>query len=135
MPLPNLLRTGALTLAFLSPSGLRAQPIFDDPGGWIGEYLVEAQITPDVEILGLCASACTIFLSVPDVCISPGAELGFHSAYDDDGTLNPSGSQAMLSSYPRAIRAWVERHHALDSKNLTFMSGREAIALGVPSCP
>jgi hypothetical protein len=124
LPLPNLLRAGALALACLLPFGARAQPIFDDPGGWIGEYVIEANITQDVEILGSCLSACTIFLSVSDVCISPDAELGFHSAYDDDGALNPAGSQIMLSSYPRGIRAWVERHHALDSKKLTFMTGR-----------
>ncbi len=126
---------GALAGACLLAFGARAEPIFFDPGGEIDDYYLEATLAQDVEILGLCASACTMFLSAPRVCIDPDAELRFHSAYDDDGKLNAEGSRMMLSTYPRAIRAWVERHHALDSKKLTFMTGHDAIALGVPSCP
>jgi hypothetical protein len=53
-----------------------------------------------------CRSACTLAMSLPNVCVYKDSTLKFHLAYDPrDHAVNPQVSQQMFESYPEAIRA------------------------------
>jgi hypothetical protein len=52
-----------------------------------------------------CQSACTMFLSIRNVCVAPGATLLFHAGGSmRKGIINPSTTQQMLSTYNAALR-------------------------------
>jgi len=100
--------------------------ITNDPGGRVGDYLASAY-EPGIEIQGFCASACTLALSAPGVCISPDAQLVFHAA------TVPLGTRIIYEHYPHAIQNWIEARGGLTTR-LLYMTGREAISLGVRRC-
>jgi len=108
-----------------------------DRGGNVLDYFEqvrEANVSRRaVAIDGYCASACTMKLAARNVCVSPWATLRFHSA-SSYGANSAAGNTLLMAVYPRAIRHWVRRHHALASQSFTDMSGSQAIALGVPRC-
>jgi len=55
-----------------------------------------------------CQSACTMFVSIRNVCIAPGATLLFHAGGSmQKGIINPSTTQQMLSTYNAALRQYV----------------------------
>jgi len=84
-----------------------------------------------------CDSFCTLKLASRNVCITRDARLGFHGVSyggPDSQNIDPAGNAAYLRRLPRQIQAWVLRHRALDSKAFTYMSGSEAISLGIREC-
>jgi hypothetical protein len=117
--------------------------ILASPGGQVGPFLdlfdrVRAS-GQRVVIDGPCLSACTLVLStVPNerICVTRRAVLGFHGARSMDrrGRLHaePEASQAMLETYPVAVRGWISRRGGLTSR-LLLLRGRELAAL-YPSC-
>ena len=84
-----------------------------------------------------CQSACTIFLSIRNVCITPGATLLFHSGGDmRTGRISASSTEHMLSAYKPALRQYVSENHFMDSFQFHSISGREMISrFGYPACP
>src|SRR5450432_2882020 len=48
---------------------------------------------------GHCQSACTLFLGIRNVCISPGASLLFHAAHDDRRVKSAFWTQHFLDAY------------------------------------
>ena len=109
-----------------------------DGGGRVDQYLdfVERanQTGERVEIKGICASACTMKLGARGACVHADAQLWFHAARFEDGSLNDLATRVLLRNYPPRIRAWARGSGAMNSLKFTPMSGREAIALGVPRC-
>jgi hypothetical protein len=85
---------------------------------------------------GHCQSACTMFLSIRNVCIAPGATLLFHAGGSmRKGTINPSTTQKMLSTYNAALRRYVTENHFMDTLAFHPISGSEIIKrFGYPSC-
>jgi hypothetical protein len=83
-----------------------------------------------------CQSACTMFLSIRNVCITPGATLLFHAGGSmQKGTINPARSQQMLSTYKPALQQYVTEHHFMDTFEFHPISGREIInRFGYPTC-
>ena len=66
-------------------------------------------------ISGVCASACTMYLGVKNVCVEPDAEVWFHAAHvPGDHRPDPLGSLQMLSYYPKKVRAWAIQVGALE---------------------
>ena len=117
------------------PRPLADQP-FDGGGNVFAYYshAQEAHFSPDRTVIaGVCASACTIKLGIRNVCVTPDATLLFHQA-TYNGIRSELGTRMMLSSYPSCIRRWVLRTRALDSSFPTALSGRQAIAMGMPPC-
>ncbi len=117
------------------PRPLAYQPF--DGGGNVFAYYShahEANFSPvRTVIAGVCASACTMKLGIRNVCVRPDATLLFHQA-SYNGIRSELGTRLMLSSYPSCIRRWVLRTGALDSSFPTALSGRQAIAMGLPPC-
>jgi hypothetical protein len=78
---------------------------------------------------GRCQSACTMFLSIRNVCVSPGATLAFHSG------LNPSTTEAMRSTYNSALQQYVTENHFMDTREFHAIPGSVIIKrFGYPAC-
>jgi hypothetical protein len=83
-----------------------------------------------------CQSACTLFLSIRNVCITPNATLLFHAGGDRrSGRINPASTEHMLSAYKPALRQYVTDNHFMDTFAFHTVSGRDMIArFGYPAC-
>jgi hypothetical protein len=83
-----------------------------------------------------CQSACTIFLSIRNVCITPGATLLFHAGGDPRANrVSPFATQHMLNAYNSALRQYVTENHFMDTFAFHTISGREMVArFGYPGC-
>jgi hypothetical protein len=117
--------------------------ILGSPGGQVGPFLdlfdrVRAS-GEQVVIDGPCLSACTLVLSVVPsdrICVTRRAVLGFHAArsIDQRGRLyaEPEASEAVLETYPAAVRDWIRRRGGLSSR-LLLLRGRDLAAI-YPRC-
>jgi hypothetical protein len=83
-----------------------------------------------------CQSACTMFLSIRNVCITPNATLLFHAGGNrQKANISRSSTDHMLAAYNPALRQYVTEHHFMDTFELHPISGREIIArFGYPAC-
>ena len=83
-----------------------------------------------------CQSACTMFLSIRKVFVAPGATLLFHAGGSmRKGTINPSTTQQMLSTYNAALQRYVTDKHFMDTLAFHSISGGEIIRrFGYPAC-
>src|SRR5215467_14483196 len=75
-----------------------------------------------------CQSACTMFLSIRNVCIAPGATLLFHAGGSmQKGIISPSYTQQVLNTYNAALRQYVTDNHFMETFTFHPISGREII--------
>jgi hypothetical protein len=83
-----------------------------------------------------CQSACTMFLSIRNVCVTPGATLLFHAGGSmQKGIISPSSTQQMLSTYNDALRKYVTDNHFMDTFAFHSISGSEIVKrFGYPAC-
>jgi hypothetical protein len=83
-----------------------------------------------------CQSACTIFLSIKNVCITPGATLLFHSGGDPKtNRVSATSTQHMLGAYNSVLRQYVTDNHFMDTFAFHSISGREMVSrFGYPAC-
>ncbi len=105
-----------------------------DVGGLVSDYenRTEAYRRENREVrLHECRSACTLALSLPNVCVYPDAKLKFHQAYNEQTREADLGvSQKLFDSYPAAVRARL----GVLTRQYKVLSGSELIALGVRGC-
>jgi hypothetical protein len=108
--------------------------VMKDVGGFVADYQSQTAIyrASEREVrLHECRSACTMALSLPNVCVYPGSMLKFHVAYDPrNHQTNPQVSQQLFDSYLAAVRA---RLGTL-TRNYKILSGSELIELGIRDC-
>jgi hypothetical protein len=108
--------------------------VMKDVGGFVADYQSQTAIyrASEREVrLHECRSACTMALSLPNVCVYPSSTLKFHVAYDPrNHQTNPQVSQQLFDSYPAAVRA---RLGTL-TRNYKVLSGSELIELGIRDC-
>jgi hypothetical protein len=105
-------------------SGRSATFIKDDPGGKIVDFVKKYSDMRDagtqVVIDGECVSACTLIISMlqpENVCVTPDASLGFHSAsvrIEEEGKEPryehaQEMSELMYDTYPGRVRAYLSR--------------------------
>lgn len=77
-----------------------------------------------VQIMGRCASSCTILYSLPNACLGPDAVLGFHGASSPIGISEAISNRQLASYYRAGIKAgflngwskitgtkWADLHH------------------------
>lgn len=88
--------------------------ILNDLGGGIVAYALIAR-DATVEVLGVCASACTLFLSSPEVCIGPEATFIFHEPHGPNAEW---GEAFLMQSYPAWTRDWITTQGGLSSELL-----------------
>lgn len=94
--------------------------IIDRPnhGGYLDDYiktrdLLESLGTP-IEIRSECNSACTIYLSLDNLCITESASFTFHSTGD------PKADAFLLDTYPEDVRNWIRGKGGLTSLPITL---------------
>jgi hypothetical protein len=105
-----------------------------DVGGYVNEYAemtrLYAQTGREVR-LHECRSACTLALSLPNVCVYPDSLLKFHKAYNPfTKVANEDVSEQLMASYPAAVR---ERLGDL-TRSYKVLTGSELIRLGIRDC-
>jgi hypothetical protein len=83
-----------------------------------------------------CQSACTMFLSIRNVCVTPGATLLFHAGGSrQKGIISPYYTQQMLNTYNAALRRYVTDNHFMETFDFHPISGNEIIKrFGYPAC-
>ena len=90
-------------------------------------------------IVGFCRSACTLFLSIKNVCIERGAFLSFHAGPDaKTGKWGPNASstKTMLRAYKPGLRKYLVEGHHVDQRTYFTMKGATLIdTFGYAECP
>lgn len=83
-----------------------------------------------------CQSACTMFLSIRNVCVAPGATLLFHAGGSmQKGTISPARAEQMRSTYNAALRQYVTDNHFMDTFAFHAIPGSQIISrFGYPAC-
>lgn len=75
-----------------------------------------------VEIRGYCGSACTLYITLPNACLGPGATVGFHAPRIPGTTIIPQGVDQIMGSFYRAgiKQRWdAEWKHSLQIQKIT----------------
>lgn len=122
-------------MSYLQPPPMPAPVVVvKDVGGFVADYQTQTAIyraTGQEVRLHECRSACTLALSLPNVCVYPDSRLKFHLAYDPrNRAVNAQVSQQLFGSYPAPVQA---RLGTL-TREYKVLRGDELIALGVRDC-
>ena len=108
--------------------------VVKDVGGFVDDYQTQTALYRESgrEVrLHECRSACTLALSLPNVCVYRDSALKFHLAYDPrNHVVNAQVSQQMFGSYPAPVQATL----GTLTREYKVLRGDELIALGVRDC-
>ncbi len=126
-------RTNAVS--YLDPPPMPAAVVVQkDVGGLVRAYQERTDLyrSQNREVrLHECRSACTLALSLPNVCVYPSSLLKFHQAYNDiTKEVDYGVTSELWSSYPQGVR---EKLGTL-TRQYKVLKGSELIALGVRNC-
>ena len=133
-------QTPASTNANFSASPLVVR---NDRGGLLRERISQlAQLRQEsrpVEVRGnICFSTCTMYLGLPNTCVSPNTTFGFHGPSSYGRALDPTtfnnASRIIADHYPPALRTWYMNTARYSLNNLHRVSGSNIIAMGVRAC-
>ncbi len=119
--------------------------IRNDPGGRVDlrqAALQRIKTAGDrVEIRGgYCNSACTMYLGLPNMCISASTVFGFHGPSSSlPGLPLPQKqfehwSRIMADTYPQPLRQWFLEDARYELRSLKRVRGRDIIDMGVSEC-
>ena len=122
-------------MSYLEPPPMPAPVVVvKDVGGVVKDYQNQTEIyrATDREVrLHECRSACTMALSLPNVCVYPDSILKFHQAYNLRNRQTDAGvSEQLFESYPTPIRTRLGNL----TRQYRVLRGRELIDLGVRNC-
>ena len=122
-------------LAYLDPPPFPAPVIvMKDVGGYVSDYQAQTaryRLEGREVRLHECRSACTLALSLPNVCVYPTSLLKFHKAYNaNTRAADEAVSGELFRSYPAAVQA---RLGGL-TREYRVLTGAELIALGMRNC-
>jgi hypothetical protein len=82
-----------------------------------------------------CQSACTMFLSIRNVCVTPGATLLFHAGGTRGTGISLATTDQMRSTYNAALRQYVTDNHFMDTFEFHSIPGSVIIKrFGYPAC-
>ncbi|MDO5632812.1 MAG: hypothetical protein Q4G22_13390 [Paracoccus sp. (in: a-proteobacteria)] len=118
-----------------TPVRAGAEPIVirNDRGGNVMQAIARrnqlAQSGRRVEVRGYCRSACTIYITLPNACLGPGARVGFHAPRIEGTTIIPPYVDQMMGAYYRnGIRdRWFGGWNT--SRQMQIISAREYVKL------
>lgn len=115
----------------------------NDRGGLVSRRVAEIlKIQADgkrVEIRGrVCLSTCTMYLGMPQTCISPTTVFGFHGPSYYGTPLSHRDfeywSNVIAKHYPEPIRSWYMRDGRTRIFSAYRIKGRELIRMGILQC-
>lgn len=132
----------AAAQAIRAPLDIQPLVIRDDAGGrvdWRAEKIAKLrQSGQPVQLRGECMSACTMYLSLPQVCVAANATFGFHGPSFYGIPLNDYDfnywSQVIAAHYPPAIAEWYMTEARFNTNRTRRIRGSELIKLGYPEC-
>ena len=132
----------ALPVFWPAPAHASIIHIRNDMGGSVERRMAELDRLryrgDQVRIVGTCISSCTLYLGLPNTCVSPGARLGFHGprgrAFPITRQEFDRVSMLMARQYPPQIRAWFWQEARLRVDGYYLLSGEEAIRMGARAC-
>jgi len=127
----------SLLVSLVLSSPLGAVVIRDDYGGNLRDYEIQLNLyilkNERVQIAGVCASACTLY--VFNGCVRPSARLLFHAPIDEYGVIRQEGLEVFKKYYPKDLWTWFMQNAAhLSGNQYAELSGAQAIALGARGC-
>ena len=122
-------------MGYLSPPPSPAPVVvYKDVGGLVSDYeaQTESYRRENREVrLHECRSACTLALSLPNVCVYPDAKVKFHQAYNAiNRDVDLGVSSRLFASYPTAIQGRL----GYLTREYRVLTGTELIALGMRNC-
>ena len=89
-------------------------------------------------IRGSCASNCTLFLGLNNVCVERSARLLFHAGHekDDPKTISAVATQRLLNAYNGKLRQYVVANGYLEKSSFSSIAGARIIdEFGYKECP
>jgi hypothetical protein len=90
-------------------------------------------------IRGSCASNCTLFLGLRNVCVERSAKLLFHAGHGQGAkanVINAVSTGRMTDAYNSKLRAYVEANHYMEKLTFSTISGARIIdEFGYKECP
>lgn len=133
--------TGAAALAILlaaSPASAGTSRGYENGGYFTRFDPVVAEFNQSgkpFRIVGLCQSACTLFLSIRNVCIEPQATFQFHAGSDGKGNISTFANRHLLDHYNPKLRRFVIQNRYLETLEFNTISGTDMIEkFGYPAC-
>ena len=123
----------------LPPEDHKPVVILDDRGGRVSDYVTMAERYTnegrEVRIIGLCWSACSLALSVPNVCVGSMATIMFHDAYDlKTGKINLEVTRDILSRLPPKIKNEISKTISKDFHAESTLDAPALLKMGVKKC-
>jgi len=117
----------------------QAVVIVHDGGGIVSKYAEMAQRYAlegrRIEIKGRCASACTLALTTPNVCVHPEAEVAWHQAFTKITHVPlPDVTRDMIAGLPGKLRNYLDGRIQVKYTPETVLHYNELRYLGIPSC-
>jgi hypothetical protein len=100
--------------------------IGNDSGGFVAEYALRLyEMTAErrkVKFVGVCDSACTLFLSLPakQTCITEGVSFRFHAPSAPSVSAAAAVAAYMMRKYPEWVRAWIAAQGGLSDRLVTM---------------
>ena len=108
--------------------------VVKDVGGLVRDYQDRTELyrAQNREVrLHECRSACTLALSLPNVCVYPSSQLKFHQAYNQNTKEVDLGvTHELWSAYPPAVRARL----GFLTRQYKIIRGSDLIAMGFRNC-
>lgn len=130
--------TAISLLAAAAPAAAGNSRGFENGGRFVRFDPVVAEYNESGEpfrIVGLCQSACTLFLSIRNVCVEPEATFQFHAGSDGKGNLSKSATQHMINAYNPKLQRFVIENGYMETFDFHTITGRDMIEkFGYPVC-
>lgn len=115
----NTLRNlGGVALCCLALTGCittnqaQNRTIHNDDGGYVVDYALKLEQYRDsgeeIRILGRCDSACTLYLSLPNICVGRNASFSFHKPWGARREVIEMMQAYMMEQYPEWVRQWIK---------------------------
>ena len=125
--------------------GAQVVRIRDHRGGYLPRVVAEVAAMNGAGVAGridgaFCFSACTIYLSLQDVCVAPWTQFGFHAPRDARSGRHLSGAafdhatSHVARYYRPALAAWWMHQGRHVRKGMAFRTGADLIAMGYRAC-
>ena len=111
-------------------ASLQARTVRNDPGGVVSDRLiyVVGNWYEEVRVVGFCASACTLYIGMPNACTTRQAHWLFHGASGSSYERNTAWNETVARMYPEPLRtAFLTDYRYRE----TAIRGAELIRLGV----
>jgi len=104
------------------------------PGGLVDTFAHRVAEAGHVEIRGVCASACTMFLGARDVCVTRDSRFMFHAAFakpstEFRGPRSAEGTAILMAYYPLRLRLYLYTLGGLTIHE-RWLTGDDLIAMG-----